>query len=258
MVQTQFILQSQIQKSLVFGDSGGRPIRINWVSISCIWNLKKPQCHIQWWWILPKFYWKIAEESMAPLRQIKPKRVIFFEEKKKNKHRVQVIHTGAKSKPFSSRRATLSLSTYTFSRASILRSSPFSLSFLLPHPPTPYLLVSLSKPQPNSREGNHLYHTREERERGIRPEMETEGHGHGHGHSTGNSIKGIPTHGGRYVQYNVYGNLFEVSSKYVPPIRPIGRGAYGIVWWVLTETCDPNWQIWQLIRKLFDITNSKK
>jgi hypothetical protein len=26
--------------------------------------------------------------------------------------------------------------------------------------------------------------------------------------------------------------LFEVSSKYVPPIRPIGRGAYGIVWWV--------------------------
>ncbi|WRX09084.1 Protein kinase domain - like 10 [Theobroma cacao] len=43
------------------------------------------------------------------------------------------------------------------------------------------------------------------------------------------SIRGIPTHGGRYVQYNVYGNLFEVSRKYVPPIRPVGRGAYGIV-----------------------------
>ncbi|KAG6514000.1 hypothetical protein ZIOFF_024338 [Zingiber officinale] len=42
-------------------------------------------------------------------------------------------------------------------------------------------------------------------------------------------IKGIPTHGGRYVQYNVYGNLFEVTAKYVPPLRPIGRGAYGIV-----------------------------
>ncbi|MBA0646263.1 hypothetical protein Goklo_014240, partial [Gossypium klotzschianum] len=40
---------------------------------------------------------------------------------------------------------------------------------------------------------------------------------------------GIPTHGGRYVQYNVYGNLFEVPSKYVAPLRPIGRGAYGIV-----------------------------
>ncbi|KAF2315275.1 hypothetical protein GH714_038668 [Hevea brasiliensis] len=43
------------------------------------------------------------------------------------------------------------------------------------------------------------------------------------------NIRGIPTHGGRYVQYNVYGNLFEVSRKYVPPIRPVGRGAYGIV-----------------------------
>ncbi|KAI0529197.1 hypothetical protein KFK09_001744 [Dendrobium nobile] len=42
-------------------------------------------------------------------------------------------------------------------------------------------------------------------------------------------IRGVLTHGGRYVQYNVYGNLFEVSTKYVPPIRPIGRGAYGIV-----------------------------
>lgn len=43
------------------------------------------------------------------------------------------------------------------------------------------------------------------------------------------NIKGVLTHGGQYVQYNVYGNLFEVTSKYVPPVRPIGRGAYGIV-----------------------------
>ncbi|KAL6323187.1 hypothetical protein AAG906_027467 [Vitis piasezkii] len=43
------------------------------------------------------------------------------------------------------------------------------------------------------------------------------------------NIRGVSTHGGRYVQYNVYGNLFEVSRKYVPPIRPVGRGAYGIV-----------------------------
>ncbi|XP_004298829.1 PREDICTED: mitogen-activated protein kinase 4-like [Fragaria vesca subsp. vesca] len=42
-------------------------------------------------------------------------------------------------------------------------------------------------------------------------------------------IKRVLTHNGRYAQYNVFGNLFEVSSKYVPPIRPIGRGAYGIV-----------------------------
>ena len=43
-------------------------------------------------------------------------------------------------------------------------------------------------------------------------------------------IRGVHTHGGRYGQYNIYGNLFEVSRKYVPPIRPVGRGAYGIVW----------------------------
>ncbi|CAM8914192.1 hypothetical protein QQ045_030962 [Rhodiola kirilowii] len=43
------------------------------------------------------------------------------------------------------------------------------------------------------------------------------------------SIKGTPTHGGKYVQYNIYGSLFEVSKKYVPPIRPVGRGACGMV-----------------------------
>ncbi|XP_040990335.1 mitogen-activated protein kinase 2-like [Juglans microcarpa x Juglans regia] len=47
--------------------------------------------------------------------------------------------------------------------------------------------------------------------------------------STGGTIKRVLTHNGRYVQYNVCGNLFEVSAKYVPPIRPIGRGSCGIV-----------------------------
>ncbi|KAF3649638.1 Mitogen-activated protein kinase 4 [Capsicum annuum] len=52
----------------------------------------------------------------------------------------------------------------------------------------------------------------------------------GGGSSTGNrDIRGVIVHGGQYVRYNVYGNLFEVSSKYIPPIRPIGRGAYGLV-----------------------------
>ncbi|KAF7153815.1 hypothetical protein RHSIM_Rhsim01G0222800 [Rhododendron simsii] len=40
---------------------------------------------------------------------------------------------------------------------------------------------------------------------------------------------GVPTYGGRYVMYNVVGHLFELSAKYVPPIMPLGRGAYGIV-----------------------------
>ncbi|CAK9184822.1 unnamed protein product [Ilex paraguariensis] len=42
-------------------------------------------------------------------------------------------------------------------------------------------------------------------------------------------VKGVLSHGGKYVQYNVLGTLFEVSAKYVPPIQPVGRGAYGIV-----------------------------
>lgn len=54
--------------------------------------------------------------------------------------------------------------------------------------------------------------------------MET-GSGSGDGQT-----KGEPTHGGCCVRYNVYGNLFEVTAKYTPPLRPIGRGAYGIVW----------------------------
>lgn len=41
---------------------------------------------------------------------------------------------------------------------------------------------------------------------------------------------GILTYNGRYVMYNVVGNIFELSSKYIPPIQPVGRGAYGIVW----------------------------
>ncbi|GAB2242733.1 hypothetical protein Droror1_Dr00019508 [Drosera rotundifolia] len=42
-------------------------------------------------------------------------------------------------------------------------------------------------------------------------------------------VTGVPTHGGKYTEYNVFGNTFEVTSKYVPPIQPLGRGAYGIV-----------------------------
>lgn len=41
---------------------------------------------------------------------------------------------------------------------------------------------------------------------------------------------GVPIYGGKFVQYSVLGNLFEVSSKYIPPINPVGSGAYGIVW----------------------------
>ncbi|KAI4322213.1 hypothetical protein L6164_021925 [Bauhinia variegata] len=45
----------------------------------------------------------------------------------------------------------------------------------------------------------------------------------------------VPTQGGQYIQYNIFGNLFEVTAKYRPPIMPIGRGAYGIVCSVLNS-----------------------
>ncbi|KAL2328675.1 hypothetical protein Fmac_022102 [Flemingia macrophylla] len=41
--------------------------------------------------------------------------------------------------------------------------------------------------------------------------------------------KGIPVHGGKYVRYNILGNIFEVYAKYAPPLQPVGRGAYGII-----------------------------
>ncbi|KAL5080903.1 hypothetical protein RYX36_009324, partial [Vicia faba] len=37
------------------------------------------------------------------------------------------------------------------------------------------------------------------------------------------------SHGGSFIQYNIFGNIFEVTAKYRPPIMPIGKGAYGIV-----------------------------
>ncbi|KAK4856622.1 hypothetical protein QYF36_019383 [Acer negundo] len=49
---------------------------------------------------------------------------------------------------------------------------------------------------------------------------------------TGGGVESIPatmSHGGRFIQYNIFGNIFEVTAKYKPPIMPIGKGAYGIV-----------------------------
>ena len=69
--------------------------------------------------------------------------------------------------------------------------------------------------------------------------MDTSGGGGGRPAAGAAQIQGMATHDGRYVLYNVYGNLFEVASKYAPPIRPIGRGAYGIVWCVASPFPPP-------------------
>ncbi len=56
----------------------------------------------------------------------------------------------------------------------------------------------------------------------------------------GACVAGVSTHDGHYMHYNIFGNFFEVSAKYVPPIRPIGRGAYGIVWCVFFFLLSPS------------------
>lgn len=43
-----------------------------------------------------------------------------------------------------------------------------------------------------------------------------------------------PTDKDKYVKYNLLGNRFQVSSTYVPPVRLLGTGAYGIVWYNLS------------------------
>ncbi|XP_072987099.1 mitogen-activated protein kinase homolog MMK2-like isoform X1 [Typha latifolia] len=47
--------------------------------------------------------------------------------------------------------------------------------------------------------------------------------------SCDSNITGVLTNCGRYVTYDIYGYLFELPKKYVPPIRPVGKGAYGFV-----------------------------
>ncbi|KAG5566811.1 hypothetical protein RHGRI_002374 [Rhododendron griersonianum] len=39
----------------------------------------------------------------------------------------------------------------------------------------------------------------------------------------------VPVNGGQFIQYDIFGNIFEITTKYRPPIIPVGRGAYGIV-----------------------------
>ncbi|KAB8969893.1 hypothetical protein FH972_026861 [Carpinus fangiana] len=43
------------------------------------------------------------------------------------------------------------------------------------------------------------------------------------------NISATLSHGGKFIQYNIFGNIFEVTAKYKPPIMPIGKGAYGIL-----------------------------
>lgn len=58
------------------------------------------------------------------------------------------------------------------------------------------------------------------------------------------NIPATLSHGGRFIQYNIFGNIFEVTAKYKPPIMPIGKGAYGIVWSLSLSLVSPfDWGI---------------
>ncbi|KAK1364310.1 Mitogen-activated protein kinase [Heracleum sosnowskyi] len=72
------------------------------------------------------------------------------------------------------------------------------------------------------------------------------------------NIKKVMTNGGSYVEYNVYGNLFQVSSKYVPPIRPVGRGAYGFVCAALNSETREEVAIKKIGNAFDDIIDAKR
>lgn len=47
--------------------------------------------------------------------------------------------------------------------------------------------------------------------------------------SENHGVTGVPIQGGKFIEYDIFGNTFVLTAKYQLPIRPISRGAYGIV-----------------------------
>ncbi|KAL1355776.1 hypothetical protein HN51_007763 [Arachis hypogaea] len=72
------------------------------------------------------------------------------------------------------------------------------------------------------------------------------------------NITGVRTHGGRYVKYNLYGKFFELPAKYVPPIRPIGRGAYGLVCAAVNSETREEVAIKKIADAFDSLTNAKR
>ncbi|MED6156487.1 Mitogen-activated protein kinase mmk2 [Stylosanthes scabra] len=72
------------------------------------------------------------------------------------------------------------------------------------------------------------------------------------------NMTGVLTHGGRYVNYNLYGNLFQLPSNYVPPIRPIGRGAYGFVCAAVNSDTREEVAIKKIADAFDSLTNAKR
>ncbi|XP_074285521.1 mitogen-activated protein kinase 3-like [Silene latifolia] len=66
------------------------------------------------------------------------------------------------------------------------------------------------------------------------------------------------TYEGRYIQYNVLGNSIVVTSKYWPPIKPIGCGAYGIVCSVLNTETNERVAIKKIAHAFDNVTDAKR
>lgn len=47
------------------------------------------------------------------------------------------------------------------------------------------------------------------------------------------NITATLSHDGRFIQYNIGGNIFEVTAKYKLPIKFLGRGTSGFVWYII-------------------------
>ncbi|KAL8130207.1 hypothetical protein V2J09_019362 [Rumex salicifolius] len=71
------------------------------------------------------------------------------------------------------------------------------------------------------------------------------------------NIPATLSHGGRFIQYNIFGNIFEVTAKYKPPIMPIGKGAYGIVWYSYPSSLNSETNEHVAIKKIANAFDNK-
>ncbi|ESQ44109.1 hypothetical protein EUTSA_v10006460mg [Eutrema salsugineum] len=71
-------------------------------------------------------------------------------------------------------------------------------------------------------------------------------------------IPANPSHDGRYIQYNIFGSIFEVTAKYKPPIMLIGRGAYGIVCSAMNSETNEKVAIKKIVYAFDNIVDAKR
>ncbi|KAB2062508.1 hypothetical protein ES319_A10G156900v1 [Gossypium barbadense] len=71
-------------------------------------------------------------------------------------------------------------------------------------------------------------------------------------------IPATPSYGGRFTQYNIFGNIFEVTAKYKPPIMPIGEDAYGTVCSALNSETNESAAIKKIVNAFGNKVDAKR